>query len=145
LKKVTLYTDGSSPENAKGSGRGGYCAILTFNGHEKVVSGHADNTTNNRMEMSAVIEGLRSLKYRCDVTIVTDSEYVMRGVTEWMPRWDISAGRNSRGRPLKNADLWAALMMELLEHDVHWEWVRGHTGHPMNEKCDLIARQESGV
>lgn len=145
IKQVTIYTDGSSPENAKGSGRGGYCAILTFNGHERVVSGGLDGTTNNRAEMTAVIEGLRALKYPCEVTIVTDSEYVMRGVTEWMPQWDVNAGKNSRGKPLKNSDLWAALQLELRRHAVKWEWVRGHTGHPYNEKCDLIARQESGV
>jgi ribonuclease HI len=145
MKQVVIYTDGSSPENAKGSGRGGYCAILTFNGKERVVSGHANDTTNNRMEMMAVIMGLRALKEPCEVTIVTDSEYVMRGVTEWMPRWDVNAGKNSRGKPLKNSDLWAALQVELLEHRVQWEWVRGHTGHPMNERCDKIARWESGI
>jgi ribonuclease HI len=145
LNKVIIYTDGSSPENSKGSGRGGYCAILTFNGHERVVSGRLEETTNNRAEMIAVIEGLRALKCPCEVTIVTDSEYVMRGVTEWMPRWDVAAGKNSRGKPLKNSDLWAALQVELMEHTVKWEWVRGHTGHPYNERCDEIARRESGV
>jgi ribonuclease HI len=145
MKKIVIYTDGSSPENAKGSGRGGYCAILTFNGKERVVSGHADDTTNNKMEMMAVIMGLRALKEPCEVTIVTDSQYVMLGVTEWMPRWDVSAGKNSRGKTLKNSDLWAALQVELLKHRVQWEWVRGHTGHPMNERCDSIARLESGV
>ena len=144
MNTVTIYTDGSAPQNSQGHGKGGYCAILVSGEHEKVVSGHEEDTTNNRMEMRAVIEGLSALKRRCKVTVVSDSEYVVKGVTEWMPHWDVNRGMK-RNKPLKNADLWAKLHLLTLEHDIQWEWVRGHNGHEYNQRCDEIARRESGV
>ena len=143
--QVTIYTDGSAPENGKGHGKGGYCAILVSGEHERVVSGHAEDTTNNRCEMMAVLEGLKALKRRCKVTVVTDSEYVAKGITEWMPKWSINGWRGSNHKPVKNQDLWAQLHLETLEHYITWEWVRGHNGHEYNERCDVIARQESGI
>ena len=142
---VTIYTDGSAPENSKGHGRGGWCAILVSGEHEKVLSGREDDTTNNRQELRAVIEGLNALKFPCCVTITTDSEYVKNGVTEWSIKWKRNGWKNAAGKPVKNQDLWRELDKALSRHTVSWEWVRGHNGHPQNERCDSEARRQADL
>jgi ribonuclease HI len=131
-----MYTDGACSGNP---GPGGWGAILMWNGHEKELSGHAPATTNNRMEMTAVLEGLRSLKKPCTVTVCTDSVYVLKGSTEWLPGWKRNGWKTSAGKPVENRDLWIALDTELQRHHVSFEWVKGHNGHPLNERADALA------
>jgi ribonuclease HI len=137
-KKVTLITDGACLGNP---GPGGWAALLRFEAHYKELSGAAAHTTNNRMELTAVIEGLRTLREPCDVTIVTDSEYVQRGVTQWMPKWKRNGWRTAAKEPVKNQDLWMALDEQTARHSVRWEWVRGHAGHADNTRADELASQ----
>jgi len=132
-----MYTDGACSGNP---GPGGWGVLLRYNGHERELHGGEPGTTNNRMELSAVIEGLRALKRPCRVVIVTDSQYVKRGIGEWMPRWKRNGWRTSRREPVKNADLWRALDAALAPHTVEWRWVRGHSGHSENERADELAR-----
>lgn len=142
-KEVVMYTDGSCIDNSVGGGRGGYCAILVSGQHERIVAGNERGTTNNRMEMCAVIAGLAALKYPCSVTIVTDSEYVKNGVTQWMMNWKRNGWKASNGKPVKNRELWIALEDALSHHSVQWEWVRGHNGHGYNERADAIAYEQA--
>jgi ribonuclease HI len=130
---VEIFTDGACSGNP---GPGGWGAILRFNGHEKELSGGEKDTTNNRMEMTAAIEALRALTRSCSVDLYTDSTYVQQGVTQWMKGW------KAKGWParIKNQDLWLALDAELQKHDVRFHWVKGHAGHPENERCDALAR-----
>ena len=137
MNRVWLYTDGACSGNP---GPGGWGVLLRYNEHERELKGGEPGTTNNRMELSAVIEGLRALKRPCRVVIVTDSQYVKRGIEEWMPRWKRNGWRTSRREPVKNADLWRALDAALAPHTVEWRWVRGHSGHPENERADELAR-----
>ena len=132
-KKVEIYTDGACSGNP---GPGGWGAILRWNGHEKEMSGAEPDTTNNRMEMMAAIAALETLKRGVVVDLYTDSEYLKRGVTEWMAGW------KAKGWParIKNQDLWKRLDSVLQNHDVKFHWVRGHSGHPENERCDELAR-----
>ncbi|AGH97552.1 ribonuclease HI [Micavibrio aeruginosavorus] len=132
-KKVEIYTDGACSGNP---GPGGWGAILRWNGHEKEMSGAEADTTNNRMEMMAAIAALETLKRGVVVDLYTDSEYLKRGVTEWMAGW------KAKGWParIKNQDLWKRLDSVLQNHDVKFHWVRGHSGHPENERCDELAR-----
>lgn len=132
-KKVEIYTDGACSGNP---GPGGWGAILRWNGHEKEMSGAEADTTNNRMEMMAAIAALETLKRGVVVDLYTDSEYLKRGVTEWMAGW------KAKGWParIKNQDLWKRLDSVLQNHDVKFHWVRGHAGHPENERCDELAR-----
>lgn len=136
MKKIMLYTDGACSGNP---GPGGWGAILRYNGHEKELSGFDPDTTNNRMELSAVIEGVKSLKEPCAVTIVTDSKYVMQGITEWVETWQRNNWRTSQKKDVKNRDLWEALLEVLKPHTITWEWVKGHAGHPENERADTLA------
>lgn len=131
-----MYTDGACSGNP---GPGGWGAILMWNGHEKELSGHHSATTNNRMEMTAVLEGLRSLKKPCTVTVCTDSVYVLKGSTEWLSGWKRNGWKTSAGKPVENQDLWIALDTELQRHHVSFEWVKGHNGHPLNERADALA------
>lgn len=133
---VVLYTDGSCKGNP---GPGGWGALLEFGEHAKELNGGESPTTNNRMELTAVIEGLRALNRSCQITIVTDSTYVKDGITKWIVNWKRNGWQTKARKPVKNKDLWEALDVELSTHDVSWEWVKGHAGHPGNERADQLA------
>lgn len=133
MKSVSLFTDGACLGNP---GPGGWAALLRFGVHEKMLAGSAADTTNNRMELMAVIEGLNALQEPCQVAVYTDSQYVQKGMTEWMPGWQKKAFKG-----VKNPDLWRALVAASARHQVSWHWVRGHNGHPENERVDEAARQ----
>jgi ribonuclease HI len=137
LKRVDLYTDGACSGNP---GPGGWGVLLLWNGHQKELHGGARDTTNNRMELQAVIEGMRALKRRVPVTIHTDSQYVMKGITEWLRHWKARGWRTAAKKPVKNEDLWRELDGLLQGHDVRWRWVRGHSGNVGNERADELAR-----
>lgn len=137
MKRVDLFTDGACSGNP---GPGGWGALLRYGGHEKELSGGEPQTTNNRMELKAVIEGLRAIKGRCDVTIHTDSQYVMKGVTLYLENWKRRGWRTSDKKDVKNIDLWQELDALLPLHALHWVWVRGHSGHVENERVDELAR-----
>lgn len=138
---VTIYCDGSCLGNP---GRGGWASLLVVERDgvkkEKLVSGHAPATTNNRMELSAAIEGLRALKRPCRVHVVTDSSYVVKGMNEWRFGWEKRGWKNAQRKPVENQDLWRALIEEASRHQVTWAWVEGHAGHPENERVDEAAR-----
>jgi ribonuclease HI len=136
MKKVTLYTDGACSGNP---GPGGWGALLLFGDHEKAISGGARDTTNNRMEMMAVIEGLKQLKHPCEVTVVTDSKYVLQGMTEWIKGWKAKGWKTADKKPVKNVDLWQALEAECARHHVAWKWVKGHSGDAYNDRVDAMA------
>ncbi|MDR2526183.1 MAG: ribonuclease HI [Oscillospiraceae bacterium] len=137
MKEVSLYCDGSCSGNP---GPGGWGAILRFGAREKELAGGAAATTNNRMELTALIEGLRALKEPCRVRVVTDSRYVADGVTKgWAAGWKRNGWIKGDKKPALNADLWDALLTELARHEVALQWVRGHAGHPENERCDALA------
>ncbi len=134
---VEIFCDGACSGNP---GPGGYGAILRYNGNEKEISGGAPDTTNNRMEMTAVIEALRQLTRPCRVSITTDSQYVVKGMTEWIDGWQRKGWRNSKKEPVLNRDLWEKLLEQSKSHKIEWKWVRGHAGHVENERCDQLAR-----
>lgn len=136
--RVEIFCDGACSGNP---GPGGYGAILRCGGSEKEISGGAPDTTNNRMEMTAVIEALRQLKRPCRVIITTDSQYVVKGMTEWIAGWQRKGWRNSKKEPVLNRDLWEMLLEESKRHTIDWKWVRGHAGHAENERCDQLARE----
>jgi len=137
LKTVELYSDGACSGNP---GPGGWGVVLVYGNHRREMSGGAGQTTNNRMELQAVIEGIAALKRHCRVRIHTDSVYVMKGMTEWMPNWKARGWKTADRKPVKNVDLWRRLDEELSSHDVSWRWVRGHSGDPGNERADALAR-----
>lgn len=137
-KRVEIFTDGACSRNP---GPGGWGAILRYKAIEKELSGFERMTTNNRMEMTAVIEALRALKEACDVVVCTDSQYLRDGITSWIHTWKRNGWLNSNKEPVKNRDLWEALDEAVLRHRVEWIWVKGHAGHPENERCDALARQ----
>jgi ribonuclease HI len=136
-ERVHIFTDGACSGNP---GPGGWGAILRWNGHEKEIAGGARATTNNRMELTAAIEALNALKAPRAVTIHTDSQYVMDGLTKWLPKWKRNGWKTSDKKPVKNTDLWRALDEACARHDVSWKWVRGHDGHAENERADALAR-----
>ena len=136
--ETLIYTDGACRGNP---GPGGWGAILRYNGHEKTLYGAEPMTTNNRMELMAAIQALESLKRPCRVRITTDSQYVQKGITEWLANWKKRGWRTAAKKPVKNVDLWKRLDAAVAAHDVHWEWVRGHSGHPENELADTLANQ----
>lgn len=136
-KIVEVFTDGACSGNP---GPGGWGAILRFNGTEKEISGAESQTTNNRMEMTAVIRALQALNRSCKIRIHTDSTYVMHGVTQWLQGWKAKGWKTADKKPVKNRDLWEELDALLQNHDVEWEWVRGHSGHIENERADALAR-----
>lgn len=135
---VTIFTDGACSGNP---GPGGWGALLLFNGEEKEITGGEFETTNNRMELIAAIQGLQALKKSCQVRLVTDSNYVKEGITTWIHNWKKNGWRTAGRKPVKNADLWQDLDTAIARHDITWEWVRGHTGHPENERADALANQ----
>jgi ribonuclease HI len=137
LPVVDIFTDGACDPNP---GPGGWAALLRSGKREKEISGAEAQTTNNRMELTAAIKGLQTLNQPCRVTFYTDSEYLKRGITEWLPNWRKRQWRR-KGGALANIDLWQALDAALQKHQVEWHWVRGHAGHPENEKVDQLARQ----
>ena len=134
---IEIFTDGACSGNP---GPGGWGAILRTDGHEKELSGGEKATTNNRMEMMAVIEALKALKKPSAATIHTDSRYVMDGATKWLKGWKVKGWKTAGKDPVKNEDLWRALDEEMARHDLKWVWVRGHTGHAENERADALAR-----
>jgi ribonuclease HI len=138
MDHVELFTDGACSGNP---GPGGWGAILRARGQEKELSGSEKDSTNNRMELMAVIAGLEALKRPCKVTITTDSQYVMKGMTEWIKGWKAKNWKTAAKKPVKNAELWQRLDTAIAPHDVDWQWVRGHDGHPENERADQLAVQ----
>ena len=136
-QRVELFTDGACLGNP---GPGGWGALLRSGGREKELSGGEPMTTNNRMELMAAIAGLEALKRPCRVELTTDSQYVKRGVEEWMARWRANGWRTSDRQPVKNRELWERLSAAIAGHDVRWHWVKGHAGHAENERVDTLAR-----
>ena len=137
-KRVIIHTDGACSGNP---GPGGWGAILEFNGRTKELFGGVPDTTNNRMELTAAIESLRALKSPCRVEIHTDSEYLQNGITKWIHGWRKNGWKTAARKPVKNADLWQALTELIAKHQVSWHWVRGHSGHDLNERADELARE----
>lgn len=133
---VEIYTDGACKGNP---GPGGWGALLRYKGAEKTLSGYEPHTTNNRMELMAAIESLKALTRTCTVSVTTDSEYLRKGITEWMTKWKKNGWKTAAKEPVKNADLWQLLDVEARRHEVQWHWVKGHAGHPENELADQLA------
>ncbi len=136
--ETEIYTDGACRGNP---GPGGWGAVLRYKGHEKTLYGAEAMTTNNRMELMAAIRALESLTRHCKVRLTTDSQYVQKGITEWLPNWKKRGWRTAARKPVKNADLWQRLDAAIAGHEIQWEWVRGHSGHPENEQADALANQ----
>ena len=140
MKQVEIYTDGACSGNP---GKGGWGAVLVYNGKEKELSGGEKETTNNRMELTAVIEGLKALKEPCSVTLTTDSKYVCDAINQgWLNSWIKNNWRKSDKKPVLNIDLWQELLPLLNAHQVEFVWVKGHAGHKYNERCDELAVNE---
>lgn len=137
-RTVEIYCDGACSGNP---GVGGWGCILRSGDHEKELSGADGDTTNNRMELTAAIAGLAALKRPCRVVLTSDSQYLVKGMTEWLPGWMARGWRNSRKEEVLNRDLWERLNGLAQQHSITWVWVRGHNGHPENERCDELARQ----
>lgn len=137
-ERVELYTDGACRGNP---GPGGWGVVLRYRGHERELYGGEAQTTNNRMELMAAIQGLEALSRPCRVRITTDSQYVMKGITEWMAGWKRRGWKTADRKPVKNAELWRRLDAAQARHRVEWEWVRGHTGHLENERADALANR----
>ncbi|MFN3918666.1 MAG: ribonuclease HI [Methylohalobius sp.] len=135
---VEIYTDGACRGNP---GPGGWGALLRCRGRERELSGAEPNTTNNRMELMAAIAALETLKRPCRVVLSTDSLYLKQGVTAWLPNWIKRNWKTAAGKPIKNLDLWQRLCAAMARHHIQWEWVRGHSGHPKNERADRLANR----
>ncbi len=138
MKEVEIFTDGACKGNP---GPGGWGAVMRSGRHEKELYGGEPHTTNNRMEMTAAIEALRALNQPCRVTLTTDSEYLRKGITEWLAGWKRKGWKTASRQPVKNADLWQALDALTAEHEIRWQWVKGHSGHPENERADQLANR----
>ncbi|MGQ9797161.1 ribonuclease HI [Desulfosoma sp.] len=137
MKTVEIFTDGACAGNP---GPGGWAALLRYQGHEKTLSGSSPWTTNNQMELTAVVEALKALKEPCHVVLYTDSQYLQKGMTQWIHKWKKNGWKTSGREPVKNRDLWEALDQLVQKHRVEWHWVAGHAGHRENEICDTLAR-----
>jgi ribonuclease HI len=137
-EKIEIFTDGACRGNP---GPGGWGVLLRYNGNEKYLYGGEKNTTNNRMELMAAIQGLMALKRDCQVIVTTDSQYVRKGITEWMPNWKKRGWKTASKEPVKNVDLWQQLDEVVTRHQIEWHWVKGHSGHPENELADRLANQ----
>ena len=135
---LEIFVDGACSGNP---GPGGWGAILRYGDHEKELSGYENPTTNNRMELSAAIYALKSLKKSCPIVITTDSKYVQQGITEWLPNWKARGWLNAARQPIKNQDLWQMLDELSQAHSITWKWVKGHSGHIENERADVLARE----
>jgi ribonuclease HI len=135
LPHVTIYTDGGAAPNP---GPGGWAAILTFRDHEKELKGGEPNTTNNRMELTAAISALEVLRRPCRIDLYTDSKYLRDGITKYISNWKRNGWRTADKKPVKNVDLWQRLDTALGSHHIRWHWVRGHSGHDMNERADTL-------
>jgi len=138
MQEVQIFTDGACRGNP---GPGGYGGLIIRNGKTHEIKGAAKDTTNNIMEMTAVIEALKELKEPCKVELTTDSQYVIKGITEWMDGWIRKNWVNSQKKPVKNKELWVEILRLSKIHPITWKWVRGHTGHPENERADALANE----
>ncbi|KRT57748.1 ribonuclease HI [endosymbiont of Ridgeia piscesae] len=135
---IEIFTDGACKGNP---GPGGWGALLRFGSHEKRLCGGEPETTNNRMELMAVIQALRALKRASRARVTTDSQYVKNGITQWIHNWKRNGWKTAARKPVKNADLWRELDQEVAQHQVEWAWIKGHSGHPENELADQLANQ----
>ena len=138
LPDILIATDGACKGNP---GRGGWAAILRWGSVEKILSGAEAHTTNNRMEMTAALRALQALKRPANITLQTDSRYLLDGMTKWLAGWKRNGWRSAQKKPVLNADLWTELDRAATPHRIAWEWVRGHSGHPLNERADQLATQ----
>lgn len=138
MKKVTIFTDGACRGNP---GPGGWAALLRYDKHEKKISGFEKETTNNRMELMATIKALNVLRESCSIQLYTDSQYVQKGMTEWLPSWKKRNWKKADNKPVKNADLWVLLDQLKSKHKITWHWVKGHNGHVENELVDVLANE----
>ncbi len=141
MKQIEIFTDGACRGNP---GPGGWGALIRLKGQpstEKSLCGGAENTTNNKMELQAAIEGLKALKESCEVTLYTDSKYVLQGITEWLPGWKAKGWKTAAKKPVKNVEFWQALDEQVQRHKINWQWVKGHSGHRENEIADQLANQ----
>ena len=138
MKKIDIYTDGACRGNP---GPGGWGALLIYKDADKTIYGGEKNTTNNRMEMTAIIEALKIVKMDCEITLYTDSKYVMDGITKWLPNWKKKGWITSNKKPVKNKDLWQILEECISKQNIEWQWVKGHAGITGNEKADELANQ----
>lgn len=138
MKQVMIFTDGACRGNP---GPGGWGAVLRYGSTEKTLSGGEPDTTNNRMELMAAIMALEALTQPCQVVLTTDSRYVMDGITQWMANWKKRGWKTASKQPVKNADLWRRLDAACSKHTIEWQWVKGHSGHPENEKADALANR----
>jgi len=138
MQRVTIYTDGACLGNP---GPGGWAALLVADGSPREISGYESQTTNNRMELRAAVEALRALADGTEVDLHTDSQYLRNGMNEWLARWKRNGWRTADKKPVKNVDLWEDLDALAQRHVVRWHWVRGHSGHPENERCDVLANE----
>ncbi|MEP2737023.1 MAG: ribonuclease HI [Erythrobacter sp.] len=136
MKRIEIYTDGACKGNP---GPGGWGVLLRMGGHEKELSGGEADTTNNRMEMMAVIRALEALIEPCEIDLYSDSKYVLDGMTKWIEGWQKRGWMNASKKPVRNADLWHELIEKSAQHQVNWNWVKGHDGHPDNERVDRLA------
>ncbi len=136
--KITMYADGACSGNP---GPGGYGIIVESNGQSTELWGCAAYTTNNKMELKAVIEGLKSILHPSKITVITDSQYVVKGITEWIHNWIAKGWRTSSRKPVANKEMWITLFGLNGVHDITWKWIKGHNGHPQNERCDTLATE----
>ena len=134
--EVKIFTDGACRGNP---GPGGWGVLLQYNGTEKELRGAELQTTNNRMELTAAIMGVEALKRPCKITLTTDSQYVKHGITEWLKDWKLRGWKTANKKQVKNVDLWQRLDTAVTQHDINWEWVKGHSGHPENDRVDQLA------
>ncbi|WP_099033306.1 ribonuclease HI [Lacimicrobium alkaliphilum] len=137
MKKIYVFTDGSCLGNP---GPGGYGVVMKYNNHVKELSKGYQQTTNNRMEMMAAVAALETLKEPCEIHLTTDSQYLRQGINQWIHNWRKNGWRTADKKPVKNVDLWKQLDQLSQKHNVDWHWVKGHSGHPENERCDELAR-----
>jgi ribonuclease HI len=138
MTRVQIFTDGACQGNP---GPGGWAAILVSGEHRREITGYEPATTNNRMELQAALEGLRNLKQPCHIDLYTDSQYLKKGMEEWLAKWKKNGWRTAGKQPVKNADLWERLEAAASAHTMRWHWVRGHDGHVENERCDVLANE----
>ncbi|MBF0265143.1 MAG: ribonuclease HI [Gammaproteobacteria bacterium] len=138
LKQITIYTDGACKGNP---GPGGWGALFLYGDHKKELCGGEKETTNNRMELTAVIEALKQVKYSCQIDLHSDSSYVLNGITQWMKNWKKNNWKTAAKKPVKNEDLWRQLDEQVQQHQINWHWVKGHAGDAGNERADELANQ----